>query len=29
MINIEAVWEKGYFGNGIRVRVNDEGFESR
>ena len=29
MINIEEVWAKGIFGNGIRVRVNDEGFESR
>jgi hypothetical protein len=29
MINLKAVWDKGYFGNGIRVRVNDEGFETR
>lgn len=25
MINIFPVWEKGLFGKGIRVRVNDDG----
>ena len=28
MINVVPVWEKGYFGNGVRVRVNDHGIES-
>lgn len=28
MINIVSVWERGYFGNGVRVRVNDDGVES-
>ena len=25
MINIYPVWERGIFGKGIRIRVNDEG----
>jgi hypothetical protein len=28
MINIVPVWERGYFGSGVRVRVNDDGVES-
>lgn len=28
MVRVREVWEKGYTGNGIRVRVNDEGIES-
>jgi hypothetical protein len=28
MIKVREVWEKGYTGKGIRVRVNDEGIES-
>lgn len=28
MINIVPVWEKGYFGDGVRVRVNDDGVKS-
>lgn len=28
MINIVPVWDKGYFGRGVRVRVNDDGIES-
>eukprot|EP00934_Nitzschia_sp_Nitz4_P002403 Nitzschia sp. Nitz4//scaffold272_size25479//3836//8863//NITZ4_008307-RA/size25479-processed-gene-0.9-mRNA-1//-1//CDS//3329545219//2398//frame0 len=29
MINVQSVWEdKGYYGNGVRVRVNDNGVES-
>ncbi|KAG7362898.1 subtilase family protease [Nitzschia inconspicua] len=27
MVKVREVWEKGYTGNGIRVRVNDEGIE--
>ena len=27
-IKVVPVWERGYFGNGIRVRVNDEGIET-
>jgi hypothetical protein len=27
MINLEAVWSKGYFGENIRVRVNDDGVD--
>ncbi|KAL3922794.1 MAG: hypothetical protein SGARI_006368 [Bacillariaceae sp.] len=27
MINILPVWEKGYFGSGIRIRVNDQGID--
>lgn len=25
MINIYPVWEQGFFGSGIRIRVNDQG----
>lgn len=28
MINIVPVWEKGYFGRGVRVRVNDDGVKA-
>jgi subtilisin family serine protease len=28
LINIVPVWEKGYFGNGIRVRINDDGMDT-
>ncbi|KAG7367189.1 subtilase family protease [Nitzschia inconspicua] len=28
MINIVPVWEKGYSGKGVRVRVNDDGVEN-
>jgi subtilisin-like proprotein convertase family protein len=28
MIKVQEVWAKGYTGNGIHVRVNDEGIES-
>jgi hypothetical protein len=28
MIKVVPVWEKGYFGNGVRVRINDDGIES-
>ena len=27
MINVEPVWERGIFGNGVRVRINDQGEE--
>jgi hypothetical protein len=27
MINIRPVWEKGYFGASVRIRVNDNGFQ--
>jgi subtilisin family serine protease len=26
-VKVEPVWERGYFGKGVRVRVNDEGIE--
>jgi hypothetical protein len=29
MINVVPVWEKGYFGSGVRVRINDDSIESR
>jgi hypothetical protein len=28
LINVEPVWEQGYRGNGIRVRVNDDGVDA-
>ena len=28
MINIYPVWEAGFFGKGVRVRVNDDGVDS-
>ena len=28
MINVVPVWEKGYFGADVRVRVNDDGVEN-
>jgi subtilisin family serine protease len=27
MINIRPVWESGYTGNGVRIRINDDGFD--
>jgi hypothetical protein len=27
MINVRPVWEKGYFGASVRIRVNDGGFQ--
>ena len=28
MINILPVWERGYFGEGIRIRINDDGMNT-
>lgn len=27
MINVRSVWEKGYFGESVNIRVNDDGFQ--